>query len=859
MKHQNKNNKDNKSKKNKDKNYSELFWNFALSTLIPMWIGIAPKWYEWFSDKEHEHGLFFKNLYEILDGRWLVNVPICLFFIIGTISWCLKIWKDTCIRFHRLLLVALSIVILLYPGGDVTYAKVVYALDYRTLLVLLLTAVLIVMVVKSIKIASKFLSKPINKLISKCFKKKNNQLPITKVGFSDDNLNKEPPKTLQNYANEIIERLLATDLTKQAYAVGITGEWGVGKSTFLDTLESTINDSAEVVRFNPWMCRSPEQVINDFFSSLRHQLSPKYSKLSRSIREYAKYVGSLSVKPVSTSSFSLSIPIKQDSLFERKKALSEKFKKLPMPVVVIIDDIDRLASEEVFEVLRLIRNTADLSNIIYLVAYDKDYVTSVLKEKNIKDSTAYLEKIFQVEVHLPKVDDQLIWNTLYEEIEKQNNFSANYYTKGLFNQFDQDNQELILRILDNYRRAKRFARLYTLNISYLWHQIKHEVKALDVFWLELLQVYDKKTYNILADEPLKLLYKKGERYLLRDGIVNSAAENSHNKFEGEKFWKADTPNILKLLFGNNIETKQQSICYEENYSKYFTLSTSPFKLSISELKQLFVEGASPDKTVETWLNEGKYFRSIVFQFKQISVEELNEKQLTVFLHGVLSFMLRIIPYRTSSKWDAKKLLRQERYSDNILQTADNIIKTWFSEKNSKDSKSALYLSKLLHDLYTTETCDMYGNKEEIYPLLISNDEIEELLIVIIKNYLDYHPNITASALLSEQGELPALFKNCCVNVKLDMNAGDEVYKQVAFDTVIEHFSKKENKPVVKEYEDAYGKLFRTEKPQFDNPLDEDAYWDYMSDRYYRNLQEYFGDSYNSKLEEFKTKCFDTID
>lgn len=848
---QRQNNDDNNENNNKIK--SELLWNIALLLLIPVWIGIAPEWYKWFADEEN--GLILKNLYEILDGRWLVNVPICIFLIIGTISWCHKIWKDTNIRFHRLLLVALSIVVLLFSGGNVTYAKVACALDYRMLLALLLTAALIVMVVKSIKIASKFLSKPINKLISKCFKKKNDQLPITKVGFSDDNLNKEAPKTLQNYANEIIERLLATDLTKQAYAVGITGEWGVGKSTFLDTLRSTIRDSAEVVTFNPWMCRTPEQVINDFFSSLRHQLSPKYSRLSRSIREYAKYVGSLSVKPVPTSSFSYSIPIKQDSLFERKKELSEKFKKLPMPVVVIIDDIDRLASEEVFEVLRLIRNTADLSNIIYLVAYDKDYVTSVLKEKNIKDSTAYLEKIFQVEVHLPKVDDQLIWDTLYEEIEKQNIFSTNY-TKGLFNQFDQDNRELILRILDNYRRAKRFARLYTLNTSYLWHQIRHEVKALDVFWLELLQVYDKGTYSILADEPLKLLYQKGERYILRDGIVNLAADKSHNKYEGEKFWKEDTPNILKLLFGKNIETKQQSICYEENYSKYFTLSTSPFKLSISEMKQLFVEGASPDKMVETWLNEGKYFRSIVFQFKQISVEELNEKQLTVFLHSVLSFMLRIIPYRTPSKWDAKKLLRQERYSDNILRTAHNIIKTWFSEQMSKDSKNALYLSKLLNGLYTTETIDMYGDKEEIYPLLISNDEIEELLILIMKSFLDHHPNITASALLSEKGELPTLFKNCCVNLKLDMNAGDEVYKQVAFDTVIEHFSKKENKPVAKEYEDAYGKLFCIEKPQFDNPLDEDAYWDYMSDQYYRNLQEYFGDSYDHKLEEFKTKCFD---
>ena len=831
--------------KRQNKTNTELLWNSALLLLIPIWISIAPEWYKWFSSEGN--GLILKNLYAVLDGRWLLNIPLCICVIYGIIRWCRKIWKDNYFRYHRLILIVLSIVILLYAGDNVTYAKIVWLLDFR---ILILSLLILMLVLMGIKIICK---------LCKTFKKRKEEKLSTKTkGFSDDNLDKETSKVLQEYASEIIERLLATDLTKHAFAVGITGEWGVGKTTFLDTLKKTIIQKAEVVEFNPWMCRTPEQVINDFFASLRHQLSPKYSKLSRSIQEYAKYVGSLSVKPSSVLPFNFSIPIQQDSLFERKKTLAKKFAELPHPVVVFIDDIDRLASEEVFEVLRLIRNTADLCNTIYLVAYDKDYVTSVLREKNVKDSIAYLEKIFQVEVSLPKVEDQLIWDTLFEEIEKQNSFSA-HFTQELFNQFSQDNRKLILRILDNYRRTKRFARLYMLNTSYLMNQYKGEMRLLDIFWLELLQIYDYNVYNILADEPLSLLYYNHEekKFLLRNGISDSPMQTSQNKYEGDEIWKVDTPKILELLFGEYRKTKPQSICFTENYSKYFTLSVSPFKLSISELKQLFVEGANCDEVVKSWLKGGKYFDSIVFQFKQIPVKQLNEVQLKAFLNGVLAFGLQITPYKYNNRWEMMKLLRQERYAKNTLQTINNIAKLWISEKMTMDNKTILDLSKLLSSFYITETFDMCGDKEVIHPLIISNNEIEELLKGIMENYLERHPDLIATSLLSENGELPYLFNNCCVNVKLDLSAGDEVYKQLAFDIVIEHFSKKEKKPSIQEYEDAYGKLFCLEEPESDVQSNEDDYWDYMSDMYYRNLQEYFGDSFNSKLEEFKTKCFES--
>ena len=108
---------------------------------------------------------------------------------------------------------------------------------------------------------------------------------------------------------------------------------------------------------------------------------------------------------------------------------------LSMSSITTTTGRNNLERDEVFEVLRLIRNTADLSNVIYMVAYDKEYVTCVLEEKNIKDSSAYLEKIFPLEIHLPKVDEDMIWKVLYTEIDAQKSSLGKGYADVLFSKF----------------------------------------------------------------------------------------------------------------------------------------------------------------------------------------------------------------------------------------------------------------------------------------------------------------------------------------------------------------------------------------------------------------------------------------
>lgn len=830
----------------------DTLWSVGLLLLIPIWIGIVPAWYEWYADPGN--GLWMKAIYGLLDSNVFVNLPLCVVLTFVAYRQAIRIIYDYNIRIYRAIFAILGLVVLYY-GCEVEYAKVISSITYRTVFAFLLTALLCVMLVK-------FIYWFWHDAKNKCTEKETKKTEESPRGFTDDKTcDNNIPDSLKSYAQEIVKRLLVTDIKEQSYALGITGEWGVGKTTFLGELKNQIGDQADIVEFNPWMCGSPEQVTSDFFASLRHQLSDKYSSLSKSIVEYAKHVNNVTMTPHPFLSVEAVLPVKQESLFERKKALSLKFARLPKPVVVLIDDVDRLERDEVFEVLRLIRNTADLSNVIYLVAYDKEYVISVLKEKEIKDATAYLEKIFPLEVHLPKVEEHLVWNTLSAELKAQSSLGDDF-VELLFKRLGTDDKELILKVLNTYRRAKRFARLYMLNMAYINQNSKNELKYMDVFWLELLQMYDKRTYDVLADDPGVLLYNDGERFRIKDGILKTKSRDDNNKYVGESFWKEETPKILEKMFGKYVKTIVQSICFTENYGKFFTLSVSPFRLSVAEMKSLLEPEASAEDLVTKWLKDGKYFDSIVYQFKQVDVNKLDDKQLKPYLRGLLCFNMKLASYRNTHLWETQELLEDKRYVKGVDNKAHDIVVEWFYDMMKEDTQLPA-LSKMLHRLYLTKIEGLDGRVEKIEPLLISNTEVEAMLERVMKSYLGNHEH-TALDILEEKGILPYIFRNCCVSVTDAMIMQNYCeYKQVAFKTVIDHFAAKDEKPTREEYGRALEAMFKMKVPIFDNPDEEDLYWDHAEETYDNRMQEYFGSQYNKKegspLAEFRERCFVEID
>lgn len=120
----------------------------VLFLLIPVWMGLAPEWYSWLAMEDN--GLWLKWLYNLLDGRCLVNIPVSVTIIYLAYCWINRIWIDNDCRPYRFSLVG-GLLFCLNWKSDVAYADIIGGFDYRMLLSCILAMALIILIIKAFK------------------------------------------------------------------------------------------------------------------------------------------------------------------------------------------------------------------------------------------------------------------------------------------------------------------------------------------------------------------------------------------------------------------------------------------------------------------------------------------------------------------------------------------------------------------------------------------------------------------------------------------------------------------------------------------------------------------------------------
>jgi predicted KAP-like P-loop ATPase len=186
--------------------------------------------------------------------------------------------------------------------------------------------------------------------------------------------------------------------------VGLYGSWGSGKTSIInmaiDYLTKKYTDKVVVIKFNPWIFSSTESLHLAFFSTLASRLDTKLYKGKHSIgellRKYAKLTGPLSdtvgmfFPPASwptrvasiLSSFGKTEASSSEKvdIDETRHLINELLSKSGKRIVVVIDDIDRLDSDEIHQVFKLVKNVAHFQNISYLLAFDQVVVAKAIRQ-----------------------------------------------------------------------------------------------------------------------------------------------------------------------------------------------------------------------------------------------------------------------------------------------------------------------------------------------------------------------------------------------------------------------------------------------------------------------------------------------
>jgi predicted KAP-like P-loop ATPase len=169
-------------------------------------------------------------------------------------------------------------------------------------------------------------------------------------------------------------------------------------------------------------------LVEAFFTELSAQLKLKPGKVSTiasEIEAYGELLSPLSILPLvggwidrlrgAGGAIKKFQERRKESVTARRSRLSSRLKDLDTPIIVIIDDIDRLRTDEIRDIFKLVRLTASFPNVIYLLAFDRLRVEDALTEARI-DGRSYLEKIVQVTLDVPAIPGHTILRRLTQAL-----------------------------------------------------------------------------------------------------------------------------------------------------------------------------------------------------------------------------------------------------------------------------------------------------------------------------------------------------------------------------------------------------------------------------------------------------------
>jgi len=244
--------------------------------------------------------------------------------------------------------------------------------------------------------------------------------PISGAKENPDRLNRT------SFAERIGEALkLKAD--SSPLVVSLEGPWGYGKTSVINLINQYYEslkpgDRPVVFSFNPWMIGNAENLVQEFIVQFGSAVG--MSSKAKNVQDAAKQLLAYSkvfnvmkwipgaepwasvIEKVLSGVGSATEKIgelKNLNLDKKRTAVVSALKKIKRPIVVFIDDLDRLPPDEVFQMIRAVKAITDFPRTSFLIAFERHYIENSLTLYGIDDSGSYLDKIIQVRLHLPLI------------------------------------------------------------------------------------------------------------------------------------------------------------------------------------------------------------------------------------------------------------------------------------------------------------------------------------------------------------------------------------------------------------------------------------------------------------------------
>lgn len=355
----------------------------------------------------------------------------------------------------------------------------------------------------------------------------NDETAWTSASLSDDPISGDIPSLdlldRRSFAVSSIELLERLRTQSASSVIALIGSWGAGKSSVLNIIREELSapdPSVEnpwiVVDFNPWLYQDLPSLQAGFFNELHSSLPTdhSWSKVRESISKIGRAVaplgsvGSLFGLDASKIVETAAEWIGGDESLAGTRLQAEKaLQNAGRPVLMIVDDLDRLSPDELLLVLKLIRLTGRLPNVYYLVTYDEDTLldalgrTGLVGRDDSRRAVDYLEKIVQIRLDLPPLREQQASNWVDGSL---NSFATRFeitLSEDDSARFSHAYHAHIRVRLNTPRSIKR----YFSQVEAFFQPVRSEVDVVDFLLITWLRTAEPLVYELVVAEKADLL------------------------------------------------------------------------------------------------------------------------------------------------------------------------------------------------------------------------------------------------------------------------------------------------------------------------------------------------------------------
>lgn len=441
--------------------------------------------------------------------------------------------------------------------------------------------------------------------------------------LSSDRPSTDPAQDLFGHAPfaKTLAKAIREYRASDGIVLALYGPWGSGKSTVLAYVQhelegGPIEDRPVVVTFNPWWFSGQEHLANAFLGQLQAVLPTKYKGFERIGNLLAEFSGALG-GAADFAGKTMGVPFvggfvkaiasrlgkKPKDVPALKKALSDLLLMQKKRVLVVIDDIDRLAPDEVRQLFTVIKALADFPYVTYLLAFDREVAATAIREQTGLPGDRYLEKIIQVPFELPRPDRAALRQALFSRLDT-------VMAPTPAGRFDNMHWNNIFRSgLDPLITVPRDVVRLSNVLSVTYPAVVGEVNPVDFIAVEALRVFLPSVYDAIRAAPEEFAgYARHDRYDGRDAKQRAQVFHENWLRTVSESLQPSIKDMVERLFprlesvwGNTYHgadsvsewRRQLRICAPEVFPTYFRLSLSQGAVSRADLDALLAAKQSP--------------------------------------------------------------------------------------------------------------------------------------------------------------------------------------------------------------------------------------------------------------------------